>query len=104
MTIAYVWTNKTHKHAKTSTSALHLLEGDESGGVGGADTGAAMSDRSVGNGEFTKVVTHHLGFDINVIEHLTIVHRHLRVDHLGDNKHVAKMSLDHSRLVKNTTL
>jgi hypothetical protein len=83
---------------------VHLLERDESGGVGGANTGASVSDRSVGDGELAKVVAYHLGFDVNMIEHLAIVHSHLRVDHLGDNEHVAKVSLDHSGLVKDTTL
>jgi hypothetical protein len=37
-----------------------LLEGDESGRVGGTDTRATVLDRLVGDGELAQVVSDHL--------------------------------------------
>ena len=48
-------------HIFVAKSKAHLLEGDEAGGVGGADTGAAVRHRLVGDGELAEVVTDHTG-------------------------------------------
>ena len=63
-----------------------------------------MSDRSVGDGELSEVMANHLGLDIDVVENLSVVHSHLGMDHLGDDEHVAKVGLHHSRLVEDTAL
>lgn len=63
-----------------------------------------MSDGSVGDRELAKVVANHLGLHVDMVEHLAIVHSKLRMDHLGDNEHVAQVGLDHSGLVKDTAL
>jgi len=89
---------------KKKQSTKHLLEGDESGRVGRTNSGASVSDGSVSDGELTKVVSHHLGLDIDVVEHLAVVDSDLGMDHLGDDKHVAKVGLDNSGLVKDTAL
>jgi hypothetical protein len=89
---------------KKKQSTKHLLEGDESGRVGRTNSGASVSDGSVSDGELTKVVSHHLGLDIDVVEHLAVVDSDLGMDHLGDDKHVAKVGLDNSGLVKGTAL
>ena len=49
-------------------------------------------------------MTYHLRFDFDMVEHLSIVYSHLRVDHLRHNKHIAEMGFDYSGLVKRTTL
>ena len=92
------------RQGKSNRTTLHLLERDESGGVGGSDTGASVSDGSVSDGELAKVVADHLGADINMVEHLAVVHSDLGVDHLGHNEHVAQVGLDHSGLVDDTAL
>lgn len=58
-----------------------------------------MSGRSVGNSELTKVVTNHLGLDLDLVEGLTVVDTKNRANHLGDNDHVTEVSLDGSGLL-----
>ena len=58
-----------------------------------------MSGRSVSNGKLTKVVTNHLGLDLDLVESLTVVDTEDRADHLGNNDHVAQVSLDGSGLL-----
>mmetsp|Transcript_183161 Transcript_183161/g.445908 ORF Transcript_183161/g.445908 Transcript_183161/m.445908 type:complete len:316 (+) Transcript_183161:160-1107(+) len=70
-----------------------LVERDEAGGVVGTDTGAAVADRLVGDGELAKVAADHLGLDLYDIEVLAIVHGDDRADHLRQDNHVAKVSL-----------
>lgn len=82
----------------------NLLQRDESRRVGGADSGAAVSHGSVGDGELAQVVAHHLGLDVDVVEHLAVVHRDLGVNHLGHDEHVAEVGLDHSGLIENAAL
>merc|ERR1719500_774558 len=54
-----------------------LLEGDESGAVGGSNTGPTVLHGLVGDGELAQVVS----------------------SHLGDNDHVSEVSLDHVGLL-----
>jgi hypothetical protein len=58
-----------------------------------------VSGRSVSDGKLTKVVTNHLGLDLNLVESLTVVDTEDRADHLGNNDHVAQVSLDRSGLL-----
>jgi hypothetical protein len=48
------------------SSPVLLLEGDESGGVGGTNTRATVLDGLVGDGELTQVVTNHLRLKIKI--------------------------------------
>ena len=45
------------------------------------------------DGEFTKVVTNHLGLDLNLVELLSGVDADDGTDHLGDNNHVTEVRL-----------
>lgn len=76
-----------------------LLEGDKSGGVGGANAGPAVLHRLVGDGELAQVVADHLGFDLHLVEGLAVVHTHHAAHHLGQNDHVPKVGLHHLRLL-----
>ena len=58
-----------------------------------------MSSGNVRDGELTKVVAGHLRLDLNLVESLTVVDTDDRSDHLGDDDHITKMSLDRSRLL-----
>lgn len=53
-----------------------------------------MTDGLVGDGELAEVVTNHVGLDLNLSVVLTIVDTDHASDHLGDDDHVAKVSLD----------
>lgn len=53
--MALAATMSDHNHSST------LLERDEAGRVGGAETGAAVGDGLVGDGELAEVVTDHTG-------------------------------------------
>jgi hypothetical protein len=75
---------------------------------------STVTDRLVGDGEFTEVVTGHLRLDLNGGEGLSVLYvsrrssqtaRATHVDttdgsnHLGNNDHVSQVSLDHSGLL-----
>ena len=62
--------------------------------MGGTDTGTTVLNRRVRNGEFSEVVSDHLGFDFNLVENLSGVDSDDRADHLGNNDHVTEMGLD----------
>jgi hypothetical protein len=76
------------------------MKRDEPGRVGGADTGAAVTDGAVGDGELSEVVSDHLGHDAHKVEYLAVVHSDVGVDHLGDDQHISKVGLDGHGLVK----
>jgi hypothetical protein len=63
-------------------------------GVGGTDTGPAMLDRLIGDGELSKVVADHLRLDLNLVEGLAVVDTNNASNHLRDNDHVTEMCLD----------
>jgi len=88
-----------YKTALTIVLARNLLQRDESGGVGRTNTRSAVSDRSVGNGELTQIVTNHIGLDVHNVEHLAVVHSDGGADHLRDNDHVSEVGLHDSRAV-----
>ena len=54
-----------------------------------------MTTRLVSDGEFSEVVTDHVGLDFDLDEVLSVVHTDLGSDHFGDDDHVTKVSLDH---------
>ncbi len=85
--------------APTIKLARNLLQRDESGRVGRTNTRSAVSDRSVSNGELTKIVTNHISPDVNNVEHLSVVHSKGGTDHLRDNDHVSEVGLHDSRLL-----
>lgn len=53
-----------------------------------------MSNRLVGDREFTKVVASHLGLDLDGGKGLAVVDTDDRANHLGDNDHVTEVGLD----------
>lgn len=53
-----------------------------------------MLDRLVRNGEFAKVMAHHLRLDFHLVEFLAAVDSNDAANHLGNNDHVAKVCLD----------
>ena len=73
---------------------LNLLEGHETRRVVGTDTGTAVTDRTVGDGELTQVHANHVCGNVCNVEDLTVVHSDLGTNHVGDNDHVAKVGLD----------
>merc|ERR1719384_1240661 len=76
-----------------------LLEGDESGAVGGSNTGPTVLNRLVGDGELAQVVSNHLWLDLNLCEDLAVVNANNGASHLGDNDHVPEVGLDHVGLL-----
>lgn len=63
-----------------------------------------MSNGSVGDGKFTKVVTNHLRLDVDMIENLAVVDRNLGVNHFRDDEHIAQVGLNDRGLIKRATL
>ena len=59
-----------------------LLERAEAGGVGGSNARLATLYQLVGGGEFTQLVTNHLGLDFHLAEGLAIVHARHAAHHL----------------------
>lgn len=84
---------------KTSLYWPRLLEGDESGGVGGTDPGPAVLHGFVGDGELAQVVADHLWFDLHLVEGLAVVHAHHATHHLRQDDHVPQVRLHHLRLL-----
>merc|ERR1719153_227797 len=78
---------------------LRLLEGDESGAVGGSDTGPTVLHRLVGDGELAQVMSNRLWLDLNLCEDLAVVNSNNGAGHLGDNDHVPEVGLDHVGLL-----
>lgn len=62
-------------------------------------TGSTVSDGSVCDGELTQVVANHLGLNLNIVEHLTVVDTNDGTDHLGNDDHVSQVGLDNSGLL-----
>lgn len=58
------------------------------------DTRSTVLDRLVRDGEFTQVVSDHLGFDFDLVELLSRVYTDHGSDHLWHNDHVSEMCLD----------
>ena len=83
-----------HIFIKHKKYTLRLFQRNETSSVGATNTGSTVSGRSVSNGKLTKVVTNHLGLDLDLVEGLTVVDTEDRADHLGNNDHVAQVSLD----------
>ena len=71
--------------------------------MGGTNTGSTVLNWLVGDGELSKVVANHLGSDFNLIEELAVVNSNDRSDHLRNNDHASKMSLDWGRLLTGCT-
>lgn len=63
-----------------------------------------MLDRLVGDGELAEVVSNHLWLDLDLVEGLSVVDTDNRSNHLGDNDHVAEMSLDNSRFLQSRSI
>merc|ERR1719153_1196754 len=78
---------------------LRLLEGDESGAVGGSDSGPTVLHRLVGDGELAQVMANHLWLHLNLCEDLAIVNSNNGSGHLGDNDHVPEVGLHHVGLL-----
>ncbi|MDP1233216.1 hypothetical protein Q6261_26540, partial [Klebsiella pneumoniae] len=68
---------------KTSLYWPRLLEGDESGGVGGTDPGPAVLHGFVGDGELALVVADDLGLDLHLVVGLAFVDALHADHHLG---------------------
>ena len=77
---------------------LCLLEGDEAGG-GGANTGAAVEDGAVREGELGEVAADHLTLDFDVLEGASGVDGDDGADHLGHDDHVTEVGLDRGGLL-----
>merc|ERR550519_199809 len=76
-----------------------LLEGDESGAVGGSNTGPTMLHRLVGDGELPQVVSDHLWLHLNLCEDFAVVDANNGSSHLGHDNHVPEVGLDHVGLL-----
>jgi hypothetical protein len=83
---------------------VYLLERNETGRVGGTDTGTTVLDGLVGDGELSKVVSNHLGLDFDLVEGLAVVDTNDGTDHLRDDNHVTEVSLDDSGLLESRSI
>jgi hypothetical protein len=86
-------TISTTRHSKGNRSN-RLLQGNETGRVGGTDTGTTVLDGLVRDRELSQVVANHLRLDLNLVELLSGVDTDDGADHLGDNDHVTEVGLD----------
>jgi len=82
-------------------TAACLLEGDETGRVGGTNTRTRVSNRGIGDGELTEVTANHLGLHLDGDEGLTVVNTDDGTRHLGDDDHTAEVGLHHGGLLTN---
>ena len=57
-----------------------------------------MSNWSVGDREFTQVVTDHFRSDFDLVEDLTVVNTNNRTNHFWNDDHVSQVSSDNSWL------
>ena len=87
------------KHHRTT-----LLEGNETRRVSGTNTGTSVLDGLVGDGELSEVVTDHLGLNFDLVENLAVVNSNNAANHLGNNDHISKVSLDSGGLLAGNTL
>ena len=84
----------------------HLLQRDEAGRHGRANTWTTVSNRVVGDGELSEVVSNHIGLDLDDVEDLSVVDGGSGANHLWKNKHITDVGLDwlwllaHLRLLK----
>jgi len=83
---------------------VSLLERNETRRVGSTNTGTTVLDGLVGNGELSEVVSNHHRLDLNLLEGLAVVDTDDRTDHLRDNNHVAKVSLDNGGLLQSRSI
>ena len=79
--------------------SLALLKRNESRRVSGTDTGSAVLDGLVCDGELAQIVSDHLWLDLDLIECLAVVDADNGSDHFGHDWHVAQVSLHHFRLL-----
>merc|ERR1719453_1532543 len=82
-----------HNHICTETGS-HLLQWHEAGRLGGTNTGGTVLDGLVGDGELAKAVGNHVSLNLDLVEHLAVVHTDDRANHLRQDDHVAEVSLD----------
>merc|ERR1711934_856049 len=75
-------------------SRIHLLEWDESGTVGGADSWSTVSDWLVGDTVFTGVSSNHLGFDLNSQHLFTVVDTDDVSNHLWQDHNISEVGLN----------
>jgi len=76
-----------------------LLERNESGRVSSTQTGTAVFDGLVRDGELPKIVASHLRLDLNRVKDFAIVNANNTADHLWDDDHVTKVGLNNCRLL-----
>ena len=74
-------------------------EGGEFGGSGGTHTDFTVTNRLVSHGVLGKIVTNHVGLDLDGVPVLATVTLNDRIAHLWDNDTVSEMSLDGLRLL-----
>ncbi len=80
------------------------MQRDEAAAVGGAQTGAAVEGRLVGDGELAKVLANHVGLDLNDDVTAAVVNVDDVADHLGEDDHVTQVGADGLGLVQHITL
>lgn len=69
--------------------------------MGSTDTGLAVLDRLVGDGELSQVEADHLGLDLHLSEGLAVVDADNGANHFGNDDHVAQVGVDDGRLLLN---
>jgi hypothetical protein len=89
---------------REAVQRAYLSEWDEARRVGGTDTWATVPDWLVGERELAGVVANHLGLDLNLVEHLSVVDGQDAADHLWQDDHVAQMGLDNGWLLQRLAL
>ena len=61
------------------------------------EIGFTMDDRSISDGEFTKIFADHRFLNVHYSEYFTIVNTDTGTNHFGENNHVSKVGLHNSR-------
>lgn len=81
-----------------------LLERDELSSLSRGESRATVGDRVVSDGEFTQVVTDHIRLDLDGNVVTTVVDTDDGSNHLRDDDHITKVSLDGLRLLISVSL
>lgn len=71
-----------------------LTQWDESGRVSSTNTCSTVFDGFIGNGEFTKIVTDHFGFNFNIAKNFSVINTNNSSYHLWKNDEVSQVGLD----------
>ena len=76
----------------------NLFQRDKSWRVSSTNTGSAVFNWFIRDGEFSQVMSNHFCFDLHLIKSFAIVNPHDRSNHLWGDNHIPEMRSDSFRL------